>query len=648
MAGVLAALVYPLTQTHWGQQGPWASALLGIGAILALVGLGRWVTRCLLQTEMPRDVTLRMSYALGAGTLAAGYLLSVLAWAGWLTSLMVGAVMLVGWGGLAAQSRVSVTLSVWKNGLAPRTVGLGRCILMGMLGLWMLAATVPSFYYDALVYHYAVPSIFLAHGGFIPLPGMIYANFPYLMDLVNVLGLAFDPTGVAANLLNLAFAFAVLPPFADMARTWFGPTSAWFAVLLFVTCPVMGMIALMPSNDMPVNAFAVLSAHALLHYAKTHRVRWLIMCGVFSGAALFTKNASVIIVLIPLAAILTVIEWRRAGFRGALRWAWGLALPVALASPTFIKNAVLTGNPFMPALYTVLGGRHWSALEHVAFLGDVGSQPLGVETLLGIPAQIFNVILVPAPILSREYMGPLMLMGLASALVLVRRRRPKMAVLGGAILLQLLIWCVTFPHRRFLGTSVMMLSVIGGAGLRHLMTRARGGWRTVVMVALSVGLWISTSSWYAGIGIWQPDWAAVALGLVDRGAYIQTHADYAQAGDAAREALGPGEYVLMFGEGRSYHLDAPVIPTSAVNVSPLTQMLRQSAPSQEMTRQLKALGVGAILLRPSELGRLAAQYATWRLSEDERSRLMAFLQQETRLVFKSTDSRTLLFDLAPE
>lgn len=630
--------------------GPLLATLWGLLTIVACVLVGMTVFRAAVASTPSRGLgALEMlPQALGLGTLVMGLAACALAAAGLfrapalvalvLSAVVAGAVGLrkQGW---PASARVHPLLTGTAGGvwLIP-----GGALLLSV----GCAVLVPSFYYDALVYHFAIPTQMLAHGGFVHLPGLVYANFPLLVDVLNGCGLAVDSTGVATAVFNFAFAPFTVLALWDAARLAVGARGAAFAVILWTCAMLPAEMAAVASNDTPLTFFTAVCAAAALRYRRTGQLRWLWQAALMAGAAFFTKNVGALTTVLVLGAVLAWWKMRRRIAASWVHLAAAGALSVCVNAPTFVRNMVFSGNPVMPALYGVLGGQDWSPLEADNFRAEMRSVPLTPAGLVRIPQAVVRTLVERPQQLGRDAMGVLTSLGMIPALwMLFSRRRRRALGLWGLWAFQMFTWAISFQTERFLTASLLTLCAIQGLALAAVWRHTRPGVRLAATAVWLMGTAVNAAAVHQAVALWQPGWWQVLAGAVDRTAYIRTQADYTQAQEHAARLLLPDQKVLMLGEGRTFYLSVPVWPTSAMNVSPLVSLMRDGASAEEMVHALRNMHVGAVLLRPNEMARLASSYATWQLTQPERDGLVAFLRSQLRMAYASENGRTLLFVL---
>jgi hypothetical protein len=237
-----------------------------------------------------------------------------------------------------------------------------------------------------------------------------------------------------------------------------------------------------------------------------------------------------------------------------------------------------------------------------------------------------------------RFAGALWVLALAAALVVARRS-------AWPALLALTCWSVTFPQARFLAASLAFGAVAGGAALASLW--GRRAWRPLVAAAAVACLAHDASSaWHRWL-TWQGRWWEAAAGLIDADEYRDALLDYPRATEAARAILPPGTHLLMIGEARCFPSPVPCESASVLDVPPLFALLRSGAGPDDVAAWWRARGVGAVLLRPNEWGRLAGAAPHWGLDEAQRAVLMQALARHARPVMSTEHARSILFAVAP-
>ena len=234
----------------------------------------------------------------------------------------------------------------------------------------------------ALIYHLAVPKLYLLHHGFYFIPGNVFAGYPLLGEMHYLLAF-FLQNDILAKAMNYAVLCGILLGMGLFTRFLLREHG--------FPCP---QHADLPLDTLRLRRFPCGLQRPLRHlfHAGGHlffpplvrtrsRIAWLILCGIFSGSAAACKYTALLLTPLGCLGILWFAFRRKTEALRALRL---LALYVAAAfiagSPFYLKNWIVTGNPFYPFFYGYFGGRGWDADQ--ARLYDLFIQNLGMGRAL--------------------------------------------------------------------------------------------------------------------------------------------------------------------------------------------------------------------------------------------------------------------------
>ena len=202
-----------------------------------------------------------------------------------------------------------------------------------------VAAQAPPNSLDEVAYHLAIPWTWVKEGRAIDLPLLSHSYFPLGVEsadlpLFTLLG---TNGGIASHFLHL---FAVVATVALLFR------DDWLIVAAIVTAPVLAVTAGWSLVDWNLLAVALVLVRAAEDDDRTTMSAAL-------AAGLLTKYT-----FIPVAAIVLITQ---------RRWR-GLIPGVVGGSVFFIRNTLLTGNPFAPFLSAM--APHVSHYRSGAYLSD--------------------------------------------------------------------------------------------------------------------------------------------------------------------------------------------------------------------------------------------------------------------------------------
>jgi hypothetical protein len=222
-----------------------------------------------------------------------------------------------------------------------------------------LAAQAPPLSLDELAYHLAIPHTWMLEGRAIEMPLLSHSYFPLGIESADLpLLAALDSGGgIASHFLHLLAAIATTLLLHRLTKCNLLATAA------IVATPALALTAGWSLVDWPL-----LGIIAALVLALDEDDRATIAASI--GAGLLTKYT-----FIPLAIVALVVARR-----------WRPALPgLAIGSVFFIRNLILTGNPFAPFFSAtaphVSGYRAGAFLSDYVFDGRFFDESLGASLL---------------------------------------------------------------------------------------------------------------------------------------------------------------------------------------------------------------------------------------------------------------------------
>ena len=247
-------------------------------------------------------------------------------------------------------------------------------VLVGVMTF--LECLAPETSQDALVYHLAIPDIYIRNGGFEYVPGNFFANFPQNMEMLFTLGLMLDGSSLAAYyhwLLGLFTALAV----AALARQISGGKGGILSATVFATIPTVALIATWSYVDLGLVFFEVVAVLAFLRWWNNGSLGWLFFAAINTGLAAGCKyTGGAIGILIGIAIFFEGAKQRRKLKESLVFITLFSVVSLSIVSPWYIKNFVYTGNPIYPFMYTIFGGKDWDLQRSVVlseFLNSWGS-----------------------------------------------------------------------------------------------------------------------------------------------------------------------------------------------------------------------------------------------------------------------------------
>jgi len=467
---------------------------------------------------------------------------------------------------LATAALAALSCFAWRSGREVRPAVVALVAVLGTsLFLTIFGALTPPHHWDALTYHLAAPRYFLETGWIRPIPEIEWSNLPLTAELLYGVGLAFG-SETFSQLLHVAFGTITAVALWGFTRSRVDRLTAWIALAVFVATPQVQMWARIANIDLALACFVFLAIVAALHAGDapvdagdsqadawlTGCRRWLILAGIFAGLALGSKYQAVTAIA-PLGLLILADAWRR--HRTADRrirkavddtLAFG-AVAALVASPWYIKNLILLGNPVWPLVY---GGKAFSgsALELMNYYAhSMILSPRTIEGYLMLPLRAYEIGdyelspgVIPSPLF--------LLVPLVFVVPLARRFWRELLFLILVSAGFTVGWALGFQELRYLLPVCAPLSFVVSLLLRDAWNRR---WlRPAVHVTL-LGTAISSLLFIGFLTHWEGP-PGVVLGRVSRDTYLNSNASY-RAVHVLEARMQPGETAMYMHEAQVYH-----------------------------------------------------------------------------------------------
>ncbi len=481
------------------------------------------------------------------------------------------------------------------------------------------AVLAPEIFYDALYYHLGLPSQYLLTGWIPSLPDVVHASFPATIDLVFGAALALGGVAAAKG-LGLLLLMLALAATAELAGIFAGRTDngdSWPAVAILACVPGVAIMATLSSVDVGM-AFA--GAMALAGFVESRESAqgegWRPLILAAFPLALLAGSKYTGLYLVAALVPLVLSGPSTISFRERCKNTAAMACPaLLLASPWYVRNLLVYGNPVYPAFPGLFGGSaagsyaldriardlpHFSISQGGALLSALLSGRLGAG---GDPG-----ILLPIGFLTLAVLG------------IGRRQWKPLAV---ASFLFLLLWGTGPKATRYLYPVFPAAAVAGGAALSALSARGRQ-WRIVAGVLLLGGASVNIYRFaLVERALYNPggELASLLSGASSRDEYLNAVLPYTSM---ARWANGhiPKEAVILFvGETRPLYFERRVLFASAYDAPRLARWVAESTDGAALAARLRREGITHVLINGPELSRLRKGYGYMTLNEKDTSKV---------------------------
>jgi hypothetical protein len=541
-----------------------ARMAFAVALFAALRVLGRFVSRRLVTA--PLDPLARALVEIALGFAAYATIVRLAAAAGLAFGWLVLTLVLIP---LAVAARNPALLRI-EGGSA--FGGGSRWLRLGVLGLALLPlpmALAPAVSLDALTYQLRMPEITLRTGSWALDLLDSPTFFPGATQCLYLPALAFDGSGVTAQLVHYGFFLLTLLALKALVERLDRTTSPWWASLLFAAIPAAGIVAGWSWSDMPL-CFALVTAGLALTYGEG--------AGAIVVVALAASiKYSGLLLGIPLVACLPRSDRAPARLR---RWSVGAVLGLVVLLPWYGANVLATGNPVYPLLPSVFHGAqtaegnllHWAGAGHAQGLVGWWQYAAAPSTLDGD-------------------IGGLGLCALLAVSILhgLRRRGLRAAslvVLGGVVAL-----APFEPSPRILLPVLAGACAVAAVALGDWELAGGRRWPKAIAAILAA----RGGALVAAHNAFFFDPLPAAVGIESAPAYVARNFPPSRLYERAA-ALPGTALVLSVGEPRLFGFPRPTLNSAITDPPAVESFLAGAASPEEALRRLRARGVTHLLV----------------------------------------------------
>ena len=491
---------------------------------------------------------------------------------------------------------------------------IAAAVLMSCAVLMNLLATAgPEISYDALVYHLALPKLYLLNGRIVPTPQNLYSGMPQGMEMLYGVALALGNEHLAA-LIHCSFGWAATLGLWAWLRRYGSKEAGMLGALIFSLCPVVLYSGGRCGVDLGGAFYSVLAlttiSSALQAQDDRQSLAWAAAMGIVLGFFLGVKYT-----VLPLSgAFLLVHFWLRRRAGGNLRETLLAAGAAAvLFAPWLLKNVHFYGNPVYPFLRNMFGAA--SPVDWKAFLSDARSRDLA--RTLGTAAGWKELLLcgwqisIGAGIID-DRIGAVCLILIPAAFFLrwgISRQDSSVPPAWTAAAMLALIgyfsWCATSSLVRFI-IPVLPLIICVSVLAAEKRTASASWLRHVVWFAALWMCLIDFEAVFRGgekeiLGTWN-----VLRGRQSQADYLENArvsygVPYYAAMEYVNRNLPPDAKVLFLGEPRAYYCERNFLAATVFDGNPFWALAREAKDADALRAGLKSLGITHIFLNAFQM-----------------------------------------------
>ena len=484
----------------------------------------------------------------------------------------------------------------------------------------LLSVFLPPLDYDVTEYHLGAPHQYLQAGRVAYLPGNVYSNFPFNIEMLYFFSLILFKGSFAgvyvAKLVNLFL--AVLTAFVTfkIGEKFFSRSAGILAAAIYITTPWIFVVSTKAYVTNGWTFYVTLALLAFLSYVRGEKqVKYLVLAGISAGIACGCKYPSVVYIVIPICIGLIInnlLSKSRLGKIARELVIFG-AVSVLVFSPWMIKNMVYTGNPVYPLMYPVFGGKGWDELKDARWKKAHSPDSMSLKDISSAAVNLAR------PSKNRN-VSILLILFIPLLVFSERNKRKFMFYLLGFSLCVFSIW-LFFTHRieRFMVPAFPMLALLSAAGVNAIRFEK---WRkplctiavicvvvmcahlTVVAQALSLRNMAKYKHRDSLVEIyeWPMQWRAYH-NIKNPDSFYRENIYFYPVIEFARRNVNAEDKMLMIGEARIFHFPEHVDAWTVFSGLPL--------PDGPMDgyRWLKEHGYRYVFVNYAEVARFSRTYA---------------------------------------
>ncbi len=481
----------------------------------------------------------------------------------------------------------------------PLFIGL---YLVATLSLSFLLALAPPISFDALLYHLAGPKLYIQEHRIWAVDNFpLY--FPSLMEMLFTWGMLLKGD-IVAKLIHYLYGLLAGATIFLLAKRYLSSRVGWWSLALVWSMPMVWVVMGWAYTDLGLVLYELLALFALLNWLSAKERKWLLLSGALSGFAMGVKYTAFVA---PLSLALLILYQgikKRQRASSLLRSLFLFALLALLvASPWYLRNLHLVGNPFYPFLF---GGKGW---DH--FLSRWYEQP---GTGLGLSWRIIALPLTVTLGTQDETFydgrtGPLIL-ALLPLLFLARLipRDERRTIVNYLLFLSLAqfvfwIWGVVRSQSLFQARLLLPGLVFLGLALAQSIEGSDFTWpqfslarfvTAVVVLALSLNLVAQTMEFLANNPL------LYLAGLQRREEYLESNlGDHYRAMNYINENLPDSAQIQFLWEPRTYYCQREARPDAILGS--FKHLVFLEGESKGVVERWREAGITHVLFRKSAL-----------------------------------------------
>lgn len=501
-------------------------------------------------------------------------------------------------------------------------------LILALFLLNILASLTPPYAGDAIGYHLPPARDYLQAHKLVWLKGNVLSNQPAAAGMLFTIGFAAGGE-YFPNLIHCLFGLLTACGIYFFGRRFSGRIGASLGALIFYLIPSVARISSWAYIDLGLTYWVILGLFTWFFWRLNGFRGALIISAVFFGLAMGSKYTG--LVLFSVMAIMVGIEC--AGIKDrrdriGMIFIW-VGIAMIVASPWYLKNLFLTGNPCYPMLYSIFGGREWDAVRAADFRSII---------MGGMRMNLIDYLILPWNLTVRAgygyeaydgIIGPVFLIFLP-LLIFVKRKNYWIRFSGIYSVVYFFIWAFISLKIRKLTPVLPVISLITGVAIANVIKgRYSKFLKAMVLLVFGITVGINLQSVIAEAIKINP--IIVISGKETRDEFLSRRIYNYRAVDYMNRCLPPGSGILfIYGGNAWYYSRHKTVVDSIFQDYTIKELLRRSGSPGELKELMLGRGITHILINID----IAEQGFISELSPAKNRILQRFFQKETSPIFR--------------
>ena len=502
----------------------------------------------------------------------------------------------------------------------------------------IIGSLTPEIFYDSLLYHLALPRLYLLNHKIFHVSWNLFSNYPCLGEMLYTFAVSVQGDELA-KLINLSVSVLCAAAVYLVSCRLFDRRVGILATAFFYITPITSTLSWTTGVDLFVVFFILLAFYAFFNSFPVYVV------ALFAGLALSCKLTA----LFFIPAFLILYISKKAKLKDIFIF---VVIILAVFAPWLIKNIIYTGNPLFPHLRNFFGGTVLNEDSFKILIAELRDTKIrNILDVLKLPWDLT----VNVPPFGRYMIGPMFLFLIPLIFIRGLSRAPSRApdiVRSGSgtvpnymkyiplfFLSCLIFWVVVTQLSRYFLPGIAVLSIILAYSCVKFFD-FKGILKHTIFAGIILILGLNICwSFYLLNYYFKP--FCVVTGLQSREEYMmyeKPHYPYYVVFKYINENLPEDSKILFVGETRGFHSLRNFVASSAFDLNPFLELLKTCKTHVEIYENLNKQNFTHILINYKEIRRINKTYNIFNLTSKQIKLYDDFRENYLEIVFNDADT----------